>query len=305
VAPESVRMLLTGYSDVDSAISAVNEGQIFRFISKPCPPDQLVSAFRAATAQHDLIVAERVLLEKTLLGCVESLARVLSIAKPAAFGRALRLRSKVRTVLEYLMLQSQWQIEAAAVLSQLGAVTLSEDLLIKLNEGEPLEPSESADVVASLQTSIQMLENVPRMEPVVDILGYLALEAGGMLPADSTAAPPGALLLRLVFEWDRLEALGCTQRESFEKLAGSPELYGGQEMLDMLKQMPSVAGPKSGARATLVQQLVPGMVLAEDLVRANGVVILPRGFEIDRSLLDHVMTFAGDLKADTIKVFSP
>jgi DNA-binding NtrC family response regulator len=62
VAPESVRMLLTGYSDMQSAIAAVNEGQIFRFISKPCPPDQLLGAFSAAVAQHELIVAERVLL---------------------------------------------------------------------------------------------------------------------------------------------------------------------------------------------------------------------------------------------------
>src|SRR5579871_297454 len=135
-APDSVRMLLTGYTDMQSAVAAVNEGQIFRFICKPCPPDQLLAAFRAAVVQHELIVAEKVLLQQTLLGCVESLAKVLSLTKPAAFGRALRLRAKVRSVVEHLGLQSQWHIEAAAVLSQLGAVTLSEETLMKLNEGE-------------------------------------------------------------------------------------------------------------------------------------------------------------------------
>jgi hypothetical protein len=33
-------------------------------------------------------------------------------------------------------------------------------------------------------------------------------------------------------------------------------------------------------------------------------VILPRGFEIDRSLLDHVLTFAEDLEEETVKVFA-
>ena len=101
-APEAVRMLLTGYADIQSAIAAVNEGQIFRFISKPCPPDQLLSVFEAAVTQHRLIVAEKVLLQRTLLGCVESMVKVLSLTKPAAFGRALRLRSKVHGIVRHL-----------------------------------------------------------------------------------------------------------------------------------------------------------------------------------------------------------
>jgi response regulator RpfG family c-di-GMP phosphodiesterase len=36
VAPLAVRMLLTGYADHEAAIKAVNDGQIFRFLTKPC-----------------------------------------------------------------------------------------------------------------------------------------------------------------------------------------------------------------------------------------------------------------------------
>ena len=142
-SPNSVRMLLTGYTDMQSAIAAVNEGQIFRFISKPCPPDQLLAAFAAAVTQHRLIIAEKVLLQETLLGCVESLAKVLSLTKPLAFGRALRLRSKVHALISHLHWEAMWQTEAAAILSQLGAVTLSEETLMKLNEGDVLEGGRS------------------------------------------------------------------------------------------------------------------------------------------------------------------
>lgn len=50
-APDAVRILLTGQTDMESAIAAVNRGQIFRFLIKPCPPPQLLGAVRAAVLQ--------------------------------------------------------------------------------------------------------------------------------------------------------------------------------------------------------------------------------------------------------------
>ena len=301
-APEAVRMLLTGYTDMQSAIAAVNEGQIFRFISKPCPPDQLLAAFGAAVTQHQLIVAEKVLLQQTLLGCVESMVKVLSITKPMAFGRALRLRSKIRAVLQFLLWGDQWQIEAAAVLSQLGIVTLPEETLMKLHEGEELDDSDRREIAASIDTSTQMLENIPRLEPVLEILAALA---GGIrgAPASGRIVPPGALLLRIVLEWDALEAQGYTQSQALAKLRAADGAYDA-DLLDRLGAMLPVSGTQKSAVETAPRDLVAGMVLAEDLVRKNGVVILPRGFEIDRGLLDHIHTFADELKEGPVKVFA-
>jgi CheY-like chemotaxis protein len=300
-APEAVRMLLTGYTDMQSAIAAVNEGQIFRFISKPCPPDQLLAAFGAAVTQHQLIVAEKVLLQQTLLGCVESMVKVLSITKPMAFGRALRLRAKIRSVVHFLLWGDQWQIEAAAVLSQLGIVTLPEETLMKLNEGERLDASDRREIAASIDTSIQMLENIPRLEPVLEIMTHLAGAIRGNPPSGKTP-PPGALLLRIVLEWDALEAQGYTQSQALAKLRDAGEYDA--ELLERLGGMLPIAGTQSLAIETAPRDLVAGMVLAEDLVRKNGVVILPRGFEIDRGLLDHIHTFADELKEGPVRVFA-
>src|SRR5882672_6579899 len=66
VAPNTVRVLLTGHAELDSAILAVNEGQIFRFLTKPCPPAQLLSTAQAAVEQHRLLTSEKVLLEQTV-----------------------------------------------------------------------------------------------------------------------------------------------------------------------------------------------------------------------------------------------
>jgi CheY-like chemotaxis protein len=53
--PETVRMLLTGYTDINAAIEAVNEGNIFRFLTKPCMKETLVRGYshRLGSAPFD------------------------------------------------------------------------------------------------------------------------------------------------------------------------------------------------------------------------------------------------------------
>jgi response regulator RpfG family c-di-GMP phosphodiesterase len=298
-APDAVRMLLTGYTDMQSAIAAVNEGQIFRFISKPCPPDQLLQAFGSAVQQHRLIVAEKVLLQQTLLGCVDSLAKVLSLSKPAAFGRALRLRGKVHAILEHLHWQEQWQCEAAAVLSQLGAVTLAEETLMKLNEGEALEPAERLEVAVSIEAAMEMLKDIPRLEPVLEILKHMVDSLRDRRASAEIAL--GGRLLDIVFEWDALEAQGYGQAAALDKMSAVEGVYDAA-IMSAAKSMIANSAARSSVAGVALRELAPGMVLAQDLVRKNGVVILPRGFEIDGGLLDHIRTFAGEFNDEPIRV---
>ena len=90
LAPDATRLLLTGNADVRSAIAAINDGHIFRFLTKPCPPEVLIAAVDQAIAQYRLVTAERVLLQETLHGSVKALVDVLALASPVAFGRAAR-----------------------------------------------------------------------------------------------------------------------------------------------------------------------------------------------------------------------
>ena len=89
--PEVVTVLLTGHTDFESAMSAVNEGSIFRMLSKPCPPEMLIRVLNDGLAQHDLIKSKRILLDQTLRGAVDALAQSLSTVKPLFFGRAQRV----------------------------------------------------------------------------------------------------------------------------------------------------------------------------------------------------------------------
>jgi DNA-binding NtrC family response regulator len=90
-APDTVRMLLTGHAELSSAIAAVNEGNVFRFLSKPCAAPDLIKALKEGVHQYELVHAERILLEQTLKGSIEALVQVLSLTNPESFGRAYRV----------------------------------------------------------------------------------------------------------------------------------------------------------------------------------------------------------------------
>ena len=73
-APDTVRLMLTGNADLESAIRVVNEGGIFTFLTKPCPQETLSAALDNALAQYRLIQSEKELLNKTLSGSIKLLS---------------------------------------------------------------------------------------------------------------------------------------------------------------------------------------------------------------------------------------
>jgi DNA-binding NtrC family response regulator len=54
--PQAIRMLFTGYADLDSIISAINQGHIFKFLKKPWRPEELEDAVREAALEYERLV---------------------------------------------------------------------------------------------------------------------------------------------------------------------------------------------------------------------------------------------------------
>src|SRR5437763_3277613 len=57
--PDVTRLLLTGYADLSAVVAAINQGQVFRYITKPWDPDELRLVLREACEQHDQIAERR------------------------------------------------------------------------------------------------------------------------------------------------------------------------------------------------------------------------------------------------------
>ncbi len=103
-APQAVRVLLTGHATLEGAVAAVNEGHVFRFLLKPCPPEQLVGALEEAAAESRAAAAERSRLEaeiEDLSGELQEAARLATVGRLAsAFGHEI---NNMVTVLDGVM----------------------------------------------------------------------------------------------------------------------------------------------------------------------------------------------------------
>lgn len=288
-SPEIVRILLTGHADMDAAARAVNEGHIFRFLLKPCKPERLTEVLDDAVEMHRLLSAERVLLHQTLLGSVKAVVSILGLANPKAMGQALRVRERSRQAAREMDTQHSWGVEFAALFSQLSAAALPEDVAEKVYSGKTLSGPEQGQLIDSIKTINELLTDIPRLEPVTDTLRELIrLSEAGAVDIEQTAARiPDARLLRAVIDLDRLESNGLSPRQALDELAKKPNVYG----LDALEALErGVATSKEADEATCSpRELIAGMVLAEDLNTTDGLLLLPRGFEITRNALDSLL----------------
>ena len=62
--PEAIRLLFTGYADIRAVIDAINQGNVFRYITKPWDPDELQAIIREACERYDLIVERKRLIDE-------------------------------------------------------------------------------------------------------------------------------------------------------------------------------------------------------------------------------------------------
>ena len=76
-APDTVRIMLTGNADQQTAIEAVNQGHVYQFLTKPCPLEMLAVALGGGAKQYEWVMAEHELLEHTLSGSVKVLTEIL------------------------------------------------------------------------------------------------------------------------------------------------------------------------------------------------------------------------------------
>jgi response regulator RpfG family c-di-GMP phosphodiesterase len=288
VAPQTMRVLLTGRADMRLAVEAVNRGAIFRFATKPCATEEFVAMVDAAVEQHRLLVAEHDLLEQTLAGSVRVLADVLGLVSPDAFGRAARARELVKAVAAKLCPTNAWEVETAALLSQVGLVAVPSDVLSTFLRNGTLSPSERAVVERAPEVAATLLEQVPRMGAVAQIVRHQRRRFDESAPGKEV--PLGARILSAALAYDELLHRGANEKAAIAELRDRRGCHDPL-VLDALAGLP--ARGAGAQRVTLaVCQLVVEMVLDQDVLHREGAVLVPRGQEVTPAILARLRSHA-------------
>ncbi|HLN02226.1 MAG TPA: HD domain-containing phosphohydrolase [Bryobacteraceae bacterium] len=294
LSPETVRIMLTGQADLDTAIAAVNQGNIFRFLTKPCSAEQLAGTIDAALEQHRLLTAERNLLENTLHASVKVLTEVLSLVHPAAFSRASRIHRYVRYMAGALKLRDAWQYEVAALLSQVGCITLEPGALDRIYTGDELSEEEKKMFAAHPAAGGQLLAHIPRLEAVASMIANQNLSfeqsppVAARVPRD--AATTGAHLLRAALDFDRL----ITRNRSHEETLAQMRLHAHDYDPVCLEALAAYVAPEGGMAVRVLKsaELLPGMVVDQDVRSKTGLLLLAKGQEVTLSVLGRLRAFA-------------
>ena len=308
LCPDTVRIMLTGQADMQAAIDAINQGNIFRFLTKPCPSEIFLKQVYAGMEQYRLIQAERELLDQTLKGSIKVLVDILALVNPMAFSRLGLIRSLAKNLAIQLGEKDIWKVELAALLSQIGCVTVPPPILQRAFRQEDLTPQETALFYSHPQIGCDLLKHIPRMEEVAEAINYQ------MKNFDGSGYPPSSLggediplvsrILRVAGDFEGLISTSMPEMKAIRIMQEREGIYD-PVILDALKAEVIKLEQERTPVLYAIYELQPGMILAEDILDGNGLVLITKYQEITDVLITRLKNYARmGMVQEPIKVIS-
>lgn len=186
LAPDTVRIMLTGNADLNTAIEAVNQGYIFRFLTKPCPPETLMQALDAGIEQYNLIMLKREnhSLQKLRLameGIIKGFSTVVETRDPYTAGHQGRVAKLAVAIAESMGLDREriTALRLAAMVHDIGKIYVPADFLNKPGKLTDVEfsilwthPTIGRDILKSVDFVWPISEIVAQHHERIDGTGY-------------------------------------------------------------------------------------------------------------------------------------
>jgi len=291
LSPDTIRVMLTGNADVETAVHAINEGSIFRFLNKPCSKELMGKTLTAGLLQYRLVTAEKQLLEQTLTGSIQVLTEVLSLVNPAAFGRSERARRYIHHIATTMKLGNPWQYEVAAMMSQLGCVTLPPETIDAVYSGEKLLPQEQAQYDAHARVAADLLSKIPRLEPIAWMIEHQnqPLPEAGPRESQSADIRQGAEILRLTLDYEKLIHKGTSRTDAVHALSRQNEDFNPLFFQALVTLDPNAE--EGEIRKCRVEDLVPGMIIQQEVRTPDTTLLVSKGQEVTPPLVVKLKNF--------------
>jgi ActR/RegA family two-component response regulator len=292
INPDTVRVLLTGYADQQAAIDAVNKGNVFRFLTKPCGLHTLVPVLEEGIRRYQLAMIEKGVAERTLSGVAGLLNQILTMVNPAAQRKACRLKRYCRHMACACAPQDRWVVETAAMLSQLGSLAMAPGGAAQGEE--PIVWSTSNSDQGLYEVASRLLMHVPRFERIVAILSLLDKPIRHVQWNECSEQERSIHLCRRILQTaiglDAALTAGHAPAAALSMLRAEPDRYD-PACVALLAEY------DFGLHNEVLlyvrgNELTTRMILAEDLRANDGVLLATKGQPVSESLLRSLRTCA-------------
>ncbi|MCK5076594.1 MAG: hypothetical protein KAR38_09470, partial [Calditrichia bacterium] len=293
LSPDTIRIMLSGHADFNTTIEAVNEGNIFRFLTKPCPPQHLKKALQDGIKQYHLIKAEQELLNKTLKGSIKILIEILSMIDEKSFSRSLKLKNYIRELANTKVISDIWDIEIAALLYPIGQVTIPTEVINKYRKNEKLNDVEKKMVERIPQLGYELLRKIPRLENVANSVLYSVKNFDGSgFPGGNIKGlniPLGARIIKILNDLILLTEKEKSKEKIIDKLHKRIGLYDPSLLSVILSNVSILEMQDSKLikkpRAIGLNELQAGQVLMDSIETDSGQLLIMAGQEISETIL--------------------
>ncbi len=290
VHPDTVRVMLTGNADQQTAVVAVNEGRIFRFLNKPCQPELLAKTLDAGLRQYQLLRAEHNLLSKTLGGSVSLMTEVLSLVNPTAFGSSSRIRHLTRQICSRLAIANAWEVEVAAMLSKIGCVSVPQETLEKWYGAKPLTADEQKMVDSHPVVGASLVRKIPRLNGVAKIIelqNRRLYQPASIGENSAEEVPLGAKVLKVLVDYDALTSTASAS-QAMEVLTKQRSKWYDPQVIEALRE---ILQESEVIRQLSIAELKLGMLFDQDVKTKDGSTLVTKGQEVNESIIKRLQNF--------------
>ncbi len=264
IRPDAIKILLTGYTDIQALIDAINSGNVYKYIQKPWDAEDLKLTVRRAVETYDLRRRNEQLviqlqctlaqMEAMSLGTIRALADALDAKCDYTSGHSLRVSRYAVTIGKRIGLTDpeMRDLELAGILHDIGKIGVPESILWKPAR---LDPEEQAIMAIHPVRSAQMIEDIPVLErsrgwvrhhhEYLDGTGYPDRLSGDSIPV-------GARIILVADAYDAMTSDRPYRKSiGYERAAGELRKYSGRQFdTEMVSALLSTVGEAGEHLAT-------------------------------------------------------
>ncbi|WP_442871456.1 HD domain-containing phosphohydrolase [Candidatus Thiodiazotropha sp. CDECU1] len=214
------------------------------------------------------------------------MANILSMVNPVAFSHSSQIKQYAHTIVNSLSLEDSWHYDLAAMLCQLGYISLPEELVRKVAEGEELSQAENQHYNSHPDMGARLLKHIPRLEIVADMVKRQNDDVGkiefqGKLSNENKAIL-GGQILRVAIAYEQLISQGKDEKAAMDELKDNPANYDPilVETLALGSQ-----NRKVEVMTLPIDKLEPGLILDQPIKTEAGTLLVAKGQTLSQAVL--------------------